>query len=157
MIHAQNHRIDPFFMTEALDDNDDPVGAYGDANPVSIDTAPSGVKYDHATVYIWVGTTDISVASLNVYEGDTAASGADDTDFSAISGATFSTLPSATDDNTFWRIDIDLRHRKRYLALELRAGDGTAGSFLMAFCVLSRAGQGPNSATEAGVSDWVRV
>lgn len=113
--------------------------------------------WDWATFIVYLGATDIAMTLFAVTESDTSGSGhanitntvmgtaANDT------GST-STLPSATDDNKFFAVSIDLRGRKRYLDLTITAGDGTTGTFAAAFCILSRGKDAPRTAAEAGLS-----
>ena len=75
-----------------------------------VDTA----GWDMARIVVYLGATDIAMSALKVTESDTSASGHAD-----ITGAVFGTstdidgstsaLPSATDDNKFFVIDLDLR------------------------------------------------
>ena len=108
--------------------------------------------FDYLTVIFNIGATDIAVSALQLTESDTAGSG-----HANISGATFSTLPSATDDNTVWAIELDLRKRKRYIDATVTAGDGTAGTYMSAVSILSRAGNGVESASERGLGGLVQL
>jgi len=148
-------KIVPIIFPAVITDADDPVGAYGDANPVSVDT----LGFSKATVYVIIGASDVDMTALGVYSGAAAASGADDSSYSAITGLQASgssgdgRLPTATDDNTVFAFEIDLRNDDigRYLALDATAGDGTAGSYITAFAMLTRANESPITATEKGV------
>jgi hypothetical protein len=66
-------------------------------------------------------------------------------------------LPSATDDNKVLLAEIDMRGRKRYLRLVATAGDGATGTYLVAFAILSRGGQGPVSSADRGCKQVARV
>lgn len=125
----------------------------------TVDT--QGWKFARFVVYF--GAMDIAAAALKVQESDDSGmSGAAD-----ITGAVFgtstntagstSTLPSATDDNKFFTVEIDLRGRKRYLDLGLTGGDGTSGSFAAAWCELYRGETGATTAAQKGVSQELRV
>lgn len=148
-------KIVPLILPQAIVDDDDPVGAYGDANPNSVDT----LGWARADVYVMIGATDIAVAAMGLYSGTAAASGADDSDYSAITGLQASgasgdgRLPTATDDNKVFRLGVDLRNDniEQYLALDFTAGNGTAGTFVVAWCVLSRAEETPSTDAEAGL------
>lgn len=150
--HVESQKIVPIIFPAAIDDNDDPIGAYGDANPVSVDT----LGWNRCDIYFVLGATDIAMAALGVYEGPAAASGADDATYSAVTGAVFSgstgssRLPQAGDDNLVWHVGLDLTARERFLALDATAGDGTAGTFSAAFAILSEPNEHPNSASERG-------
>lgn len=120
-------------------------------------TAVDTVGFAHCKIVIYLGATDIAMAALKVQESDASdMSGAVD-----ISGADFSvspaTLPSSTDDNKFVAVDIDLRGRKRYLDLVATAGDGSTGTYLAAFAILSRASETPSTATERGFAQELYV
>ena len=123
----------------------------------SIDTQ----GWDYLQVVVYLGATDIAMTALKLQESDTDGSYADVTGLvfgtsSNIAGST-STLPSATDDNKFFVFDVDLRGRKRYFDLVATAGDGTAGTFLTAFAILSRGKEQPVTAAERGASQILRV
>ena len=123
----------------------------------SIDTQ----GWDYLQVVVYLGATDIAMTALKLQESDTDGSYADVTGLvfgtsSNIAGST-STLPSATDDNKFFVFDVDLRGRKRYFDLVATAGDGTAGTFLTAFAILSRGKDQPVTAAERGASQILRV
>ena len=123
----------------------------------SIDTQ----GWDYLQVVVYLGATDIAMTALKLQESDTDGSYGDVTGLvfgtsSNIAGST-STLPSATDDNKFFVFDVDLRGRKRYFDLVATAGDGTAGTFLTAFAILSRGKEQPVTAAERGASQILRV
>src|SRR5258708_663138 len=74
------------------------------------------------------GAMDIAVAVMKLTESDDPAmAGATD-----VPGANFATspatLPSATDDNHVFGIQVNMLGRKRYLDLSLTVGDGAAGT-----------------------------
>jgi hypothetical protein len=100
---------------------------------------------------ICLGATDIAVAAAKATHSDTAGSGHAD-----ISGGDFSvspaTLPSATDDNKIFSINIDLKGKKRYHDLVLTGGDGAAGAFFAVLAILSQPEEGPDSVSERGYS-----
>lgn len=128
----------------------------------SLTTASIDTKgYDYAEVYLYLGATDIALTALKVQESDTDGSYADVTGLvygtSNGIGGSASALPSATGDNAFYKFEIDLRDRKRYLDLVATVGDGSTGAFATAFVVLSRAKIKPNTAAEAGCAEVLRV
>jgi hypothetical protein len=135
---------------QAIVDADDPVGAYGDANPVSIDTS----GFNKVKVCVAIGATDIAATALAVYTGDAAASGADDStdNWAKISGAEFtgSDLPSATDDNKLFTIYLTRSQMRRYIAVDVTAGDGSAGTFVTAWVDLHDADGSLTTAAERG-------
>jgi hypothetical protein len=118
--------------------------------------------YDYVTIYAYFGAMDIAMVALKVTESDTSGSGhADVTGLvfgtSNNTGGSASTLPSATDDNKFFAFEIDMRGRKRYLDLVATGGDGAAGTYMTAWAVLERAEEYPNSASDRGCSQILRV
>ena len=151
MIPAQRQKFVKITPPAAIKDN----GAY---TTTELDT----VGYDYCQIVVFLGATDIAITVLKVQESDTSGSGMAD-----VTGLIYGTsnqltgsvsvLPSATDDNKFFLFDIDLRGRKRYLDLAATAGDGTAGTFLSAFAILSRAEDGGNLAADQGASQVVRA
>ena len=125
-----------------------------------IDTA----GFDHCTIAVYIGATDIALAVCKVQESDTSGSGmADisglDSDGDTNTAGSAATLPTATDDNKMILFEIDMRGRKRYLDLALTTGDGTAGSFVTAIAVLYRGGLSPGNVTakRGDVLDVLRV
>lgn len=110
--------------------------------------------YHYATFLIGgeVATaTDASqtLTSLVLKEGDTTSSYANITEF--VGGTAF-TIPVNNDTTAHLavRFNVDLRKRKRYLQVSMQ-GAAASSANTFAFCVLSRAAEAPNSATEAGV------
>ncbi len=151
MIPAQSQKVVSVTPPAAIIDNDS-------AATVEIDTR----GWDYCQYFVYLGATDIAMTALAVTESDATGSG-----HANITGAIFGTstnsagstssLPSATDDNKLFCIDIDLRGRKRFLDLTATAGDGSAGTYIVAWAVLSRGEEAPNTATERGVSQLLRV
>jgi hypothetical protein len=152
--HMESTKVVALIQPQAIVDNDDPVGAYGDDNPLSVDT----LGYGKCDIYVQIGATDIAMTALAAYHGTAAASGADDTDYAVVTGGAFSgstgasRLPQADDDNTFFHIGLDLDGLDRYIALDATCGNGSAGTFISAFAVLSEPDVHPNTATERGIA-----
>ena len=137
-----------------------PPGAIVD--DTSYTTAAVDTKgWEYATIYVYLGATDIAMAALKVQESDDNSAYSDVTGLvygtSTNSAGSTSTLPSATDDNKFFAFHVDLKGRKRYLDLVATAGNGAAGTYLTAWAVLSRGKEFPNSATERGLSQELMV
>jgi hypothetical protein len=129
---------------------------------VEIDTKADGINWEYATFYFLLGATDIAIAALKMQESDTTGSGmADVTGLifgtSDNTGGSTSTLPSATDDDLVFAFEVDLRGRKRFLDVTATAGDGSAGSYAAALCILSRGGTMPSTAAERGCSQILQV
>lgn len=118
--------------------------------------------YDYATIVINLGATDVTLAALKVQESDTSGSGfADVTGLiygtsTGINGTTAALAGTGADDDVYL-FEIDLRNRKRYLDVVATAGNGTAGTFASGVCLLSRAKNHPQTATERGVANVLRV
>ena len=126
-------------------------------------TAVDTKGYAYLRVFAYLGATDIAMTALKLQESDDSGmSGAADITglvygtSSNVAGST-SALPAATDDNKCFTFEIDLRGRKRYLDLVATFGDGTAGGYAAAFCLLSRASDAPVSASERGFGNILRV
>ncbi len=140
MNHATQTKIVPITVPGAIVDN----AAF---TTTAIDTA--GFRY--CTIYVLFGAMDIAMAALKVQESDASnMSGAVD-----VSGADFSvspaTLPSATADNKLYAIDVNLDGRLRYLDLSATGGDGTTGTYMVAWAVLSKAAIEPSTAALRGI------
>lgn len=136
-----------------------PVAIVDDASFTtnSIDTA----GYDYLQVIVTVGALDIAMAALALQTSDTDGSYADLTGAvfgtsTNISGST-SALPSATDDNKLFVIEVDLRGKKRYFDLVATMGNGTVGGFVAAVAVLSKGEISPLTASARGCDEILRV
>lgn len=151
MVNAQKRKYVSVTPPQAIVDNASWTTAEIDTN-----------GFAYCTFCVYLGATDIAMAALTVTESDTSGSG-----HANVTGLVFgtstntagstSTLPSATDDNKFFLCQIDLRARKRYLDFTLTAGDGATGTYLAAWVELERAEIVPDSATEQGASQILRV
>ena len=125
-------------------------------------TAVDTKGYAYLRVFAYLGATDIAMTALKLQDSDDSGmSGAADITglvygtSSNVAGST-SALPAATDDNKCFVFEVDLRGRKRYIDLVATAGDGSTGTYLAAFALLSRAGDVPVSASERGFGDILR-
>ena len=123
----------------------------------SVDT----LGYSYARIFGYLGATDIAMAALKLQESDDDSSYADVTGLvygtsSGVAGAT-SAVPSGGDDNKCFAFEVDMRGRKRYLKLVATAGNGSTGTYLTAFALLSRAADGPVTKTERGFGNVLRV
>ena len=132
-------------------------------NNASFTTAEIDTKgFRHMRIIAHLGATDIAMTALKATESDTSGSGHADITGAVfgtstdISGST-STLPSATDDNKFFVIDIDLRSRKRYIDVTATAGNGSTGTFLSIWAELYRGEATPVSMTNMGVMEALSV
>lgn len=136
-------------------------------NASATTTVIDTLGWDYCTIVVQLGATDIAMAALKVQEAEATASataltgGADVTGLvygtSTNTAGTTSTLPSATDDNTFVAFQVDCRTRMRYLDLVATAGDGAVGTFVSAFAVLGRGSEAPNTAAEQGLGQILRA
>ena len=68
-----------------------------------------------------------------------------------------SALPSATDDDKFFVVDIDLRGRKRYLDVSATIGDGSAGTFIAIFAELFRGDAMPITVAGHGAGGMLKL
>ncbi len=125
------------------------------ATTASIDTK----GFDRCDIYVGLGALDIAMTAFKVQQSDTDGSYADVTGGSFATGTlvdgTAATLPSATDDTKWYRIGGSLNGMKRFLDLVLTLGDGTLGTFVVAFAILSRAKESPNTMTERGTAQEI--
>lgn len=139
MIRGTNHKVVAITPPGAIVDN------------ASITTTAIDTKgFRHLQILVLLGATDIAMAVLKAQESDDAGM-AGAADISGAVGGTDFTLPSATADNTFGAININLRgNRKRYIDLVATAGDGAAGTYFTAIAILSNPEEWPNSAAERG-------
>ena len=124
-----------------------------------IDTA----GYDAVAIDLVLGATDIAMTALKLQESDNSGmSGAADITglvygTSAGIAGTTSALPSADDDDKCFAFEVDLRGRKRYIDLVATVGNGSAGTYITAFALLSRASDCPVSASERNYGTILRV
>lgn len=150
MIPMQNNKFVSITPPQAIVDNNSWTTG-------SIDTK----GWDYLTVVVYLGATDIALTALKLGTSDT------DSSYSDLTGAVFgtstnlagstSTLPSATDDNKFFIFEVDLRGKKRYFDLTATTGNGTTGTYLTAFAILSRGEINPISTADRGASQILRV
>jgi hypothetical protein len=108
-------------------------------------------------IVVLLGALDVALATLKLRESDASdMTGAVDVD-----GADFSvapaTLPAATDDNKLVAIFVNLNGRQRYLDLSMTGGDGTAGTYAVAWADLYRASEAPSDATGRGFAQELSV
>jgi hypothetical protein len=123
--------------------------------------------FRYARYVFYFGAMDIAAAALKIQEADAKSSATALTSGADITGAVYgtstndagstSTLPSATADDTFVTVEIDLRGRKRYLNPVATMGDGAAGTFVAAWCELYRGENTPTTAAGKGVGQNLRV
>lgn len=118
--------------------------------------------FDYAMVVFHLGASDIAMAALSMTECDTtggsfvAITGTDMDGGTDIDAAT-TALPSATDDNKFEAWCLDLRKRKRFLKVVATAGDGSTGTYGVAFALLFRAEALPVSNAKLGCEHVLEV
>lgn len=130
--------------------------------------------FEYLEVYVQLGATDIALTALKLQESDVKASATSltgGTDISAANtgttGTVFGTdakdtgaasvLPSATDDFSIYKFEVDLRGRKRYILPVVTVGNGATGAYVAAIAELSRGAQVPTTAAEKGVAQLMRV
>lgn len=118
--------------------------------------------FDHLTVVLYLGATDIAMAACALQSSNTSGSGFATPDNLDMNGDTdidgnTAALPTATDDNKFFIWDVDLRGRDRYWDLSITAGNGTNGTFATAFAILSKGDETPTTSAERGAANVLRV
>lgn len=120
-----------------------------------------------ARYVFYIGATDIAFDALKLQEADAKTDATTLTSGADITGAVYGTstntagstssLPSDTADNTFVTIEVDLRGRKRYLNPVVTCGNGTAGTYVAAWCELYRGETTPTTAAQKGCGQELRV
>ena len=134
MLDLQNYKF-AFGLVET-------ISASGTDN---LDAEIDTLGYNSLCIVLTIGTTDCAISDFQVTASDTSGSG-----YTDISGATFSSLPTATDDNEVWAIFIDLRNQKRYVQVDIGLGTGTNGEVAV-IGLLGDADDAPTSASERGL------
>jgi hypothetical protein len=136
---------------EAIKDN-------GSFTSAALDTKGA----DYAEILAILGATDIEMSTLKVQE--CATSGGSYSDVTGLvfgtstnTGGSTSEVPAATDDDTIYKFEIDVRYTERYLKIVATYGDGTVGGFFTAVAILSRLGESPKTAALAGCDQILRV
>ena len=148
-IHARQTKYVSITPPAAIIDN-------ASATTAELDTK----GWDYCQIVAYLGATDIAMTALAVTESDTSGSG-----HANVTGLVYGTstdidgntsaLPTATDDNKFFVFDVDLRGRKRYLDVTATIGDGTTGTFITIWAVLSRGKDGPLTVSQRGAGGIV--
>ena len=136
-----------------------PAAILDDASATAVAVNTQG--YAQANFLISLGATDIAMTALKVQESD------DDSSYADVTGAIFGTsadptgttssLPSATDDNKVFGIFVDLKGRKKYLKLVATFGNGTAGGYCSAICVLTQGSVQNHTAAGLNVGNYLVV
>ena len=137
-----------------------PAAIKDDASFTTVEVDTAG--YEFAQFYFLLGATDIGFTVLKMQESASTGTGMTDVTglvwgtSNNISGST-STLPSATNDDTVFIMDIALQVRQRYLDPVVTIGNGSVGGFMAAWCLLSRAHQLPVTAANRGATEILRT
>ena len=145
MIQALNTKIVTVTLPVAIVDN-------ASWTTAAIDT----IGYDYLSVYVNIGALDIAMVALKLQTSNTDGSYADldgaDFDGDTESDGTTAELPQDTDDGKWWAIHVNLLDKKRFFDLVATGGDGSVGTFLVAFAVLTRAHHSPDTQAERGMT-----
>jgi hypothetical protein len=105
--------------------------------------------FEWLTIVVMFGAIDIAPASASIRQSDASNMGSPSN--IAVGGTDFALATAADSDNKLHVFDVNLLGRKRYIDFEITGGDGTAGTYLAAFAILSRGAEAPDSVTERGV------
>lgn len=118
--------------------------------------------YDYCTIVVQLGATDIALTALKVQT--CATSGGSYVD---LSGATFDggtspdgttlALPSSTDDNQTCVFQIDMRGKNPFLQVVATFGNGSAGGYIAAVAILTKAALSPSTSATMADGDVCRV
>ena len=143
MIHGQNFKIVSITQPNAI------VDATG-----FVTTAVDLTGWDQCTIVCFFGPIDIAMTALKVQTSDNNSSYSDVTGLvygtSTNSAGSTSSLPSASADETFFAFHIDARKVKKYVDLVASGGDGSAGTYMTAFAILTRGETEPSTAALRG-------
>lgn len=133
-----------------------------DDGDLASNTYVDTLGYAHLRVIIATGTMDEALGStaegtaVYLEECDTTDGSYDS--LSSTPGALLADAIAATEDDSIFIIDLDLRGRKRYIEVNApHAGNGTTGVNACIIGILSKAQIHPDSATEAGAAEWIKV
>jgi hypothetical protein len=137
-----------------------PAAIVNNASFTTAEIDTLGFKY--ATFLFTMGATDIAMTELKVQHSASSGSG-----FGDVAGADFdggtdidggtAALPSATDDNKTFVLQLDLRSKNRYLDLVATVGNGSTGAFGSCVCLLTAGEQIPTSIADVGAGSVIRV
>jgi len=125
-----------------------------------IDTCQNGTRWGHLRVLIITGTIDAALGSTAegtaplIQECDTT-----DGTYSAVTGAALADAIAATEDDSIFGIDVDLRQaHKQYMQVQVpHAGDGTTGVNLCIIGILSKPEVAPVTAAARGLAEHIIV
>jgi len=122
-------------------------------------TAVDTLGWDWCTFVVTVGATDITMGALKVVMDEDSAIGSSTDVTGAVFGTSLndtgatSALPTDTDDNKVYVIEVDCKDVERYLDLVATAGNGSTGTYLSAVAILSRGIVNTATAAEAGIDE----
>lgn len=138
-------------LPQAIKDNLAFVGS-NSSTPATVDS----IGYDSIYFDITLGATDIVMTTLQLLHSD------DNSTYVASTPHTFGgtglpALPSATDDDKSFGVEVDLRaFPYRYWRIEAFAGNGATGTFLTANAFLARADEAPTTDAERGYAAIIK-
>ena len=142
----------------------DPITSAG---VTSIDT----LGFDYAVIDLMIGVTNGALTTLKVLQSDTSLNAANwhnatdvvvDFNANATVGVVVDTAgnslsyPTNNSDNDIITIEIDLRDKKRYLAIDV-IGTANSDIGIGAMATLGRAKEAPTTATAKGATMLVRA
>jgi len=125
-----------------------------------IDTCQNGAQWGHLEILIITGTIDAALGSTAettapLVEGCDTTGGT----YTAVTGAALADAIAATEDDSIFAIDIDLRAaHKRYMQVQVpHSGDGTNGVNATIIGILSKPQVAPDTATLRGLIENIVV
>lgn len=147
MFPGSNCKTVGIIFPQAIKDNTAWVGTTA-STPVVVDTA----GFSRMKIKWMSGATDIAQASLVIVSDDDSALGSATTKYT-FGGTAQLALPTATDDNKFWEVNIDLtKNTERYWGVTAAAGNGTAGAYGVCWAELYAGDEVPISDTQRGLA-----
>lgn len=109
--------------------------------------------YTELCIVIFLGAIDVDMVALKVRSSETN-NGSDWADVDGLDWSTdASELPQDGDDNKFFLNFLHLSGKPRYYQIVATGGDGSAGTYLTSFAVLSGGAESPFNATKRGAKE----
>lgn len=116
-------------------------------NGTAFDLAAQG-SISYATCIVLTGNVAANMTTLKIQESD------DNSNWSDVSGASFTAPTAASGDNKIYKADIACNGTGRLRYLRVTATGGAGATLIAAVWLGTRSAETPSSATEAGLAEW---